>query len=240
MNGMKTFELCVPAYNEAAIIQDALARIRNVLVTASMLDWRITVADNASTDGTAQRVEGMDDARIRAVRIDEKGKGRAIVGVATQNSTQLFGFIDADLSADPADIVPLLAPILADEADVVVGSRLLDRRVVARGPLRTVSSRIFNYARRAIVGVSVSDSQCGLKVMNERGREVLGTCVETGWFLDIEFLAKAEHLGLRIREVPVHWNEEAFVGRVSKLRLVRDGIGAIVAMVRIRARLATL
>ncbi len=236
----QTFELCVPAYNEVGIIADALSHVRSVLASASTLDWRIVVADNASTDGTAEVVEGMGDPRMQVMRIAEKGKGRAIVHTAMRSSTQLFGFIDADLSADPADILPLLAPILADEADVVVGSRLLDTRVVARGPLRTLSSRVFNYARHAIVGISVSDSQCGLKVMNARGREVLSACTETGWFLDIEFLARAERAGLRIREVPVHWNEEAFVGRVSKLRLVRDGIGAIVAMVRIRARLAKL
>lgn len=231
-----TFELCVPAHNEAAIIRESLEKLRDTL-GGTGLTWSIVVADNASTDGTSEAVVAFADERVRSLYIGQKGKGAALVRSAKESTADLFGFIDADLSADPADIPTLLAPLMSGDADVVVGSRLLDTRQVHRGVLRSASSRIFNAARRALLGIRVVDSQCGLKVMNRRARELLASCVETGWFLDLEFLARAERAGLRVQELPVRWEEDRFPGRKSKLRVVRDGIGALRAMVRIRARL---
>ncbi len=234
-----TFDLCVPAYNEASIIKESLARIRAVL-TSSAYAWNVVVVDNGSDDGTAEVALSYGDERISAIQINQRGKGVAIVEAARRSESDLFGFIDADLSADPRDITTLLDALSGDGIDIVIGSRLMDARVVTRGTLRSLSSRIFNLCRRVLLGIRVADSQCGLKVMNARGRNVMRRCGETGWFLDMEFLARAEKEGLLIKEVPVHWNEGEFAGRKSKLRLVRDGFGALSAMVRIRNRLATL
>jgi glycosyltransferase involved in cell wall biosynthesis len=231
------FDLCVPAYNEAEIIERTLEQICAEL-NADHVDWRIIVADNASDDGTAELVESFGHPRASVIRLTDKGKGRAIIAAAQESSAHLFGFIDADLSAHPSDIMTLLMPVMQDEADIVIGSRLLNREMVKRGYLRSASSRIFNRLRRVLLGVNVTDSQCGLKVMNAKARDVLRECNETDWFLDMEFLAKAERTGLSIREVPVHWNEQEYSGRQSKLRIVRDGIGAVNAMIRIRLRLA--
>ena len=234
-----TFELCVPAFNEALIIRESLSRVSAALDESGVNDWRIVVADNASTDGTGDHARALGDSRITVLRVEEKGKGAAILAVARahQEEEGLFGFIDADLSADPADLPVFVSALVRDEADVIIGSRLLDETLVRRGVLRSISSRLFNLLRRALLGIKVVDSQCGLKVMNAKGRSVLETCTEQGWFLDLEFLAKAEREGLRIQEVPVHWDEQRFVGRDSKLRLLRDGVGAVGAMFRIRSRL---
>ena len=234
-------ELCIPAYNEAAIIREAVSRVAEALESAGIREWRIVVVDNASTDDTSEQVRALAHPRISVLRIEEKGKGAALRAAARvredADARTRFGFIDADLSADPADIALLLAPLARDEADVVIGSRLLDAALVRRGFLRSVSSRLFNAFRRALLGIRVVDSQCGLKVMNAEGRAVLRSCSEPGWFLDLEFLAKAERAGLRIRELPVHWDESRFKERSSKLRVFRDGLGALSAMRRIRARL---
>jgi len=146
----------------------------------------------------------------------------------------LFGFIDADLSADPDMIVPMVRAILADEADVVIGSRLLQTRTTNRGWLRTLSSRLFNLAVHLSLGLKVKDAQCGLKIMNSKGRKTLMDCRENGWFLDIEFLTRATRAGLRIKEVPVPWLEYRYPDRRSQVSMAKDGIGAIKAMLRIR------
>jgi glycosyltransferase involved in cell wall biosynthesis len=232
-----TFDLCVPAYNEAPILGDSLARIRTCLESGTIGNWRVIVSDNASTDGTADVVTALQNPKIVVVRTEQKGKGCAIVYAASISQADIFGFIDADLSADPDNIEALVSVLVAGDADIVVGSRLLNTTVVDRGLLRSASSRVFNILRRALIGVQVQDSQCGLKIMNSKARDILRTCTETGWFLDIEFLAKAERAGLRIREVPVHWKEETFLGRESKLRVIHDGIGAVIAMLRIRKNL---
>ncbi len=233
-----TFDLCVPAHNEAEIIEESLRRICAELEKSEVNEWRIYVSDNASTDETHAIVEAFNHPRVLVLRTEEKGKGAAITAAAQESTGAHFGFIDADLSAHPENIHPLFRLVLEDEADIVIGSRLLNTELVQRSALRSLSSQAFNALRHTMLGIKVADSQCGLKLMNAKGRDVLRRCTETGWFLDMEFLARAERAGLRIAEVPVSWNEYAFGDRPSKLKVVRDGMGAVQAMRRIRKQLA--
>ena len=235
-----TFDLCIPALNESGIIEETLTRVTGILEGSRLNSWTVVVSDNGSSDATGDKVRSYPHSQVFLIQTDKKGKGAAIVAAAHKSNSHHFGFIDADLSADPRDILQLLEPILNDEADIVIGSRLLDVHTVSRGSFRSATSHIFNVIRRVILGIKVVDSQCGLKVMNASARDVLRTCIETGWFLDLEFLAKAERAGLRIKELPVHWNEEVYDGRQSKLRIIRDGFGAVSAMIRIRRNLKSV
>lgn len=235
-----TLELCIPAYNEADILPETLRRVVAVLEGSDQTDWMLTVVDNGSTDETAEVARAVPDPRIQVLRIDERGKGRAILHAAARSRAALFGFIDADLSADPHDLFVLLGSVTRGDADIAIGSRFLDRRQVRRGVFRSASSYLFNRLRRLVLGVDVRDSQCGLKVMNARACALLATCTETGWFLDLEFLARAERAGFLIAEVPVHWDEARFAGRKSKLHVFSDGIRALQAMLRIRLRLGSV
>ncbi len=195
------------------------------------VSWHIMVADNASTDGTGEVVRTAHIPHTSVLAIPTKGKGIAIrTAAAHAKEADLFGFIDADLSADPASIVHLL------EADIAIGSRLLKDAHVKRGALRTLSSRAFNLLRRMLLGINVADSQCGLKIMNQKGVYLLETCKEKKWFLDIELLVRAQKKGLRITEVPIEWDEYHYQDRKSKLLLWRDGLAALSAMMRIKAR----
>lgn len=148
----------------------------------------------------------------------------------------LFGFIDADLSADPDAIPGMVARLLEDKADVVIASRLLITKTTNRGWLRTLSSKAFNFFADLFLNLRVADAQCGLKIMNERGLNILRECQEEGWFLDIEFLARARQDNLRIAEVPVPWLEFRYPNRKSQIKHFRDGIEAIRAIWRIKSR----
>jgi glycosyltransferase involved in cell wall biosynthesis len=227
------FELCVPAHNEAQVIGPTASLLVETLDRLPSIEWRVVVADNASTDGTADVIDALAHARVSAMRIVQQGKGAAIRSAAAASSADLFGFIDADLSADPADIPRLLDPVLQGQCDIAVGSRLVDSSRVERGWLRTSSSRVFNALLSAMLPLPVRDAQCGLKVMNAKARMLLAECREDGWFLDAEFLARASRQGLCIVELPITWTETRYVGRQSKLRMFRDGFSALVAMRRI-------
>ena len=102
---------------------------------------------------------------------------------------------------------------------------------------RTGSSKLFNMLARVITHVTVSDTQCPLKIMNRRGREIMLATEEETWFFDLEFIALCERLGIGKVEVPVTWEEHRYPNRGSKVRALRDGFGAVVAMWRIRSRL---
>jgi len=193
------------------------------------------VADNGSTDRTAEIVRTLDGVSL--LPVPQRGKGAAVVAAAQQSNANFFCFIDADLSADPSDIPALCAALLEEGHDIVIGSRLMQKETTKRGIVRTSLSQLFNSMRKWMLGIPVHDTQCGLKLMNARGREALIACQETGWFFDIEFLARAHKNGFRIKEMPVHWDEKRFAGRESKLSLSRDGWGALAALWRIRKRL---
>ncbi len=225
-------DICIPAYNEEDVIEDAARSVVASLRAIRGADMRIVVVDNGSTDKTAERAASVSGVSV--MTIAERGKGAAIIAAAKESRADYFGFIDADLSASPDDIGKLLKVIEESEADIAVGSRLLNKKIVQREWLRTLSSHVFNVLRRFLLGITVKDSQCGLKVMNGRGREALAECKERGWFFDMEFLMRAQKNGLTIREVPIQWDEHHFPARQSKLRFIRDAFGGVRAMIRIR------
>lgn len=250
------FDLCIPARNEGATIQDALRRLVKSLGDLG-IDWQITVAINGTTDDTLQRIEEFKiqnssrqrripphitlmragKSKIQTLSCPETGKGAAIRLAAQNSQADIFGFIDADLSADPDMIAPMVRKILDGQADVVIGSRLADTRTTNRSWLRTLSSQLFNLMSRFMLGLKVKDAQCGLKVMNDKAKKVLASCQEKGWFLDIEFLARMAQDGFKVVEVPVPWIEFRYAMRQSQIRMFKDGWGALRAMFRIKRRL---
>lgn len=231
--------VAVPAYNEAPIIGATLSTLREALDRIEGLESHIVVADNGSTDDTSGAVTRANVHGSSVLLVPVRGKGAAVRHAAARVPHDTwYGFVDADLSSDPAAIAECLAH-LSRGADIVIGSRLLNTKLVHRGYLRTLSSRAFNRIRRALLPLpSVRDTQCGFKFMNQRGREALLACREDGWFFDLELLAHAQQRGLTVIELPVAWEEQRYAGRRAKLSLLRDGFGALAAMVRIRRRLA--
>lgn len=225
-------DICIPAYNEEAIIAESTRSIRDAL-SESTHEFSIIVADNRSTDGTAMEARA---AGAHVLTVSTRGKGAAVVAAARESVADIFCFVDADLSADPKDVLALVEAIESG-ADIAVGSRLVDTRTVKRGSIRTALSRAFNRMRQIILGIEVQDTQCGMKVMNAKGRAVLAACAETGWFFDIEFLARAEREHLVTHEISINWDEHRFPERQSKLRIVRDGVAALFALARIHRTL---
>ncbi len=231
------FALCVPTYNEESIILDTIFELSNILDKLSKnIQWQIIIADNGSSDKTRELVASLKTDNVSVMSILEKGKGIAISNVSKNIDADFFGFIDADLSADPKIIPEMLNYLIFEKFDVVIGSRFSDKTLVSRGYFRSASSKIFNFLQSFILGIQVSDTQCGIKLMNRQGVEILKICEEKTWFLDLEFLAYAELKKLKIVEVPVRWNEFRYKNRKSKLRVWQDGFSAIIAMFRVKMR----
>lgn len=227
-------DLAIPAYNEAPIIEDSVRAVREALTSLpGHYTSRIIVCDNASTDGTGDRVRNLGYEDVCVLHVAEKGKGAAVIAAAQMSDAEYFGFIDADLSADPSHISELLS-FLEKGADIAIASRLHKDAKLDRSYMRTLSSRAFNRLRRVLVGVPVYDSQCGLKLATRQGKEHLTACVERGWFYEVEWLLRAHRAKLTIHEHPITWVEFRFPERKSKLRVLQDGIEAIRAFLRIR------
>jgi len=230
--------IVIPVYNEEAIIEETLSVLSTVMVKLPReIDWEIVVADNGSTDQTRTKVIESKLPKVSFFSIKEKGKGLGIRSVAMKSEVDFFGFIDADLSANPESIISMLEILQTKKADIVIGSRLIDESRVHRSIFRTISSKIFNFIQRMILGLNIKDTQCGLKIMNKTGLEVFKMCKEKSWFFDVEFLCLAKKKNLKISELPVYWEEYRYKDRKAKLKVVRDGFSAIITMIKIKNRL---
>jgi putative flippase GtrA len=204
-------DVVVPVYNEQVDLVPSVERLHAFLATELPLPARITVADNASTDATwalatdlAERLPG-----VRAVRLEQKGRGRALRQVWSASDADVLAYMDVDLSTDLAALLPLVAPLVSGHSDLAIGTRLARGSRVVRGPKRELISRTYNLLLRTALAARFSDAQCGFKAIRaDRARELLPLVEDTGWFFDTELLVLAERRGLRIHEIPVDWVDD--------------------------------
>ncbi|NUP53020.1 MAG: glycosyltransferase [Catenulispora sp.] len=204
-------EVVVPVYNEQHVLEASVRRLHRYLVENLPFPFRITVADNASTDGTwavAARLE-RDLTGVRAVHLDLKGRGRALRAVWSRSDADVVSYMDVDLSTDLNAFLPLVAPLLSGHSDLAIGSRLARGSAVARGPKREFISRTYNLLLRTTMAARFSDAQCGFKAARtEVVQALLPRVQDEEWFFDTELLLLAERSGLRIHEVPVDWIDD--------------------------------
>ncbi|WP_461014569.1 bifunctional glycosyltransferase family 2/GtrA family protein [Streptomyces daliensis] len=210
-SGGVVLDVVVPVYNEEAGLEGCVRRLHAFLSGNFPYGFRITVADNASADGTpvvARRLAG-EFAEVESVRLEEKGRGRALRAVWGASDAPVRAYMDVDLSTDLNALLPLVAPLISGHSDVAIGSRLAGGSRVVRGAKREVISRSYNLILRGSLAARFSDAQCGFKaVRGEVAERLLPLVEDSGWFFDTELLVVAERAGLRIHEVPVDWVDD--------------------------------
>lgn len=210
--GAPDVEFVLPAYNEEEEIGLAISGLARWLYRNAAWTWRITVADNASTDGTlklARRAALADPAHVGVAHLDEKGRGRALRRTWMASQARVVAYMDVDLSAGLDALPALIDPLLADEADLALGSRLMRGSRVQRCLKREAISRCYNLLLNLSFGYGVHDAQCGFKAMRtDVARCVLPSVENDNWFFDTELLVVSHEAGLRLREVPVEWRED--------------------------------
>lgn len=209
--GTPVLDVVVPVHNEQADLERSVRRLHTHLATTFPYPFRITVADNASTDDTLVIAETLQAAiaEVRAVHLDAKGRGRALNAVWTDSDADVLAYMDVDLSTDLAALAPLVAPLLSGHSDLAIGTRLARSARVVRGAKREVISRSYNLILRRTLAARFSDAQCGFKaIRRDVAQHLLPLVEDTDWFFDTELLVLAERCGLRIAEVPVDWVED--------------------------------
>ncbi|MEU4239594.1 bifunctional glycosyltransferase family 2/GtrA family protein [Actinoplanes sp. NPDC026619] len=204
-------DVVVPVYNEEIDLEPCVRRLHAYLSAHFPYRFRITVADNASTDSTAEVARRLtaELPGVASVHLPEKGRGRALKYVWTHSDAAVLAYMDVDLSTDLGALLPLVAPLISGHSDLAIGSRLARGSRVVRGAKREFISRTYNLILRGTLSARFSDAQCGFKAIRSDVAERLLPMVEdTGWFFDTEMLVLAERAGLRIHEVPVDWVDD--------------------------------
>ncbi|WP_414944944.1 glycosyltransferase [Amycolatopsis sp. cmx-11-32] len=209
--GSPVLDVVIPVHNEEADLEPCIRRLHAHLVEQFPYPFRITVADNASTDDTLRVAERLsrefDDVEVR--HLEEKGRGRALRAVWSTSDAPVLAYMDVDLSTDLAALGPLVAPLLSGHSDLAIGSRLARGARVVRGPKRELISRCYNLILRGTLAARFSDAQCGFKAIRaDVAERLLPHIHDTGWFFDTELLVLAQKARLRIHEVPVDWIDD--------------------------------
>lgn len=210
-NGAPVLDVVIPVHNEEADIAESVHRLRDHLRTEFPWDFRITIADNASTDGTPAVSAELADrlSEVEVVRLELKGRGRALHSVWSASDAAVVAYMDVDLSTDLAALAPLIAPLVSGHSDLSVGTRLGRGSRVTRGAKREVISRCYNLLLRSTLSARFTDAQCGFKAIRaDVAAGLLPHVEDSGWFFDTELLVLAERSGLRIHEVPVDWIDD--------------------------------
>jgi putative flippase GtrA len=204
-------DVALPVFNEQSSLAESVRTLHEYLSTDVDVTWRITIADNASTDDTAAIADRLaaELPGVVAVHLAEKGRGRALRRVWLESPAEVVAYLDIDLSTDLRALPPLVAPLLSGHSDIAIGTRLARSSRVVRGARREFISRSYNFLLRGAMAVKFSDAQCGFKAMRRDVAQQLIPLVEDdGWFFDSELLVIAERSGLRIHEVPVDWVDD--------------------------------
>ena len=205
-----TVEIVVPVHNEERDLELSVVRLVTY-VRLLPFSTRVTIADNASTDGTAllaARLARRFD-EVETVHFPEKGRGRALKHTWLRSRSPVVAYMDVDLSTDLNALLPLVAPLLSGHSDIAVGSRLSRGSRVRRGRKRELISRCYNLLLHATLRTGFADAQCGFKAMRrETALRLLPRIRDDGWFFDTELLVLAERSALRIHEVPVDWVDD--------------------------------
>jgi len=204
-------DIAIPVYNEEQDLERNVRKLRRFLDERFPFPARITIVDNASTDATwptAQRL-ALSLPGVRAQRLNQKGRGRAVRHAWLASDADVVAYMDVDLSTDLDALLPLVAPLMSSHSDVAIGSRLARGARVVRSRRREFISRSYNLLLHAVLGVKVTDAQCGFKAMRaDMARRLLQTVEDQDWFFDTELLVQAQRAGLRVHEVPVDWIED--------------------------------
>ena len=204
-------DVVVPVHNESHVIEERIGTLHTYLAEWFPFDWRITIADNGSTDDTAQRAVALavELPHVHTFHLEGSGRGRAIRAAWSMSPADVVVYMDVDLSTDLAALLPLVAPLVSGHSDLAIGSRLAPGARVVRRPLREILSRGYNLLLRVVLNPRVDDAQCGFKAIRaDAARAVLPQVQDDNWFFDTELLVQARSAGLRIIEIPVRWTDD--------------------------------
>jgi glycosyltransferase involved in cell wall biosynthesis len=208
--------IIIPAYNEEKRIAPSLDSILNFFST-NTYQAEIVVVNDGSQDETENYVLSRSEEFRRAgleLRVltnrPNRGKGYSVKRGIIESQGEVALFTDADLSSPITEAPKLIDPIIRNEADIVFGSRALNRKLIGeKQPFyRDFGGRVFNFELRTITGLPFQDTQCGFKAFRRKeSLPVFALQSIEGFGFDPEILFIAKKRGLRLLEVPVIWND---------------------------------
>ncbi|MDO8670983.1 MAG: glycosyltransferase family 2 protein [Dehalococcoidia bacterium] len=207
---MAIVDIVIPVYNEEHVLEESINTLREFLQAGFKHEWKIVVANNASTDGTLALAQKLANKYpdVGYVHLDQKGRGRALRKAWLESKADVVSYMDVDLSTELAAFPPLVDSLL-NGYDVAIGSRLSAKSRTTRSLKREFISRCYNLLIQAMFFTNFVDAQCGFKGVTRRAADQLVPLIkDQAWFFDSELLLLAVRKGYRIKVIPVLWVED--------------------------------
>jgi len=234
-------EFILPCYNEKQLLKQNSLKLLNFLNQQNYsFDWKIVLLLNGTTDDSKPIALEMKEQynKIAVFIVEEKGKGNAIKKYFDYSSADFLIYMDIDLAVDIKNINDLISPLLNNNYDLVIGSRLLKESTTNRSAIRELSSRVYIFLSKLILKHSLSDLQCGFKgIKKEAFKKISPFIQDKFWFFDTELLIFAILLNRTIKEIPVDWSENRYEKRKSKIKIIKNSLDFIKNLLQLKKRL---
>ena len=214
----------IPCLNEAAAIATVVSGFREALPEAE-----IYVFDNGSTDDTMARAAEAGAIVRKELR---PGKGHVVRRMFADVDADLYVLVDGDATYEAAAAPEMIAMILGQQLDMVVGCRESDAEAAYRAGHRLGNAALTGFLAR-VFGRGFSDILSGYRVMSRRFVKTF-PCLSSGFEIETEIAVHALTLGLPFGEVRTVYGERP-IGSASKLRTVSDGwriLGTMISLLR--------
>ena len=229
-------DIVVPALNEEKILQKSITTLDEYMAKHLPYRYQITIADNGSQDKTLEIAKNLAEKHqsVQVVSLAERGRGRALKQVWQNSPADILAYMDVDLSTSLDDFLPMIQPLVAGEAGVAIGSRLLKDSKTSRGLKREFISRCYNSIIKWTSRTKFSDAQCGFKaIRRDVTAKLLPKIKDNEWFFDTELLIKTERAGVPIHEQPVTWIEDTD----SRVKIVKTAVDDLKGLYRVNKEL---
>jgi len=222
----------IPTLNEEESIVNVISGIGDSLKNSNYPNFEIVVVDGNSTDRTVDLAKSVG---VEVIFQEGTGYGDALLTgflhARYEKKASVTVMIDGDGTYSPADIPKLLQPLLAGEADLMLGNRFASLKEGSMSSVNKLGNRLFSRIVSSMVKMPIEDSQCGLRAFRSDLVD-LWDLKTTGMPFATEMLVETKKMGMKIRQVPVSYYPRK--GK-TKLNPIVDGfriMGTIVRLVR--------
>lgn len=229
----------IPVYNEQMRILKTLEELI-IFFNKFEYEYEIIFVNDGSTDDTSEIIskyikeKSLNNYKLLNFTIN-RGKGAAVkFGMLnTSPNSNLFFFMDADLSTPLQEINNFINYYQETETDIIIGSRsLTDSRVLKRQQFyREWMGKTFNKLVKLIIFTKFVDTQCGFKLFTKKSKEKIFNLLRIARFsFDVEIVYLAKIFEFSIIDKPVIWiNDER-----SRVNIFSDSIQMLIDIFKIR------
>ena len=218
--------IILPAYNEGEVLEEVVKKVSAEVASQKDISVDIAIVNDGSSDNTEQVCNNINDIILLTHYIN-MGSGAATrtgLEYAKRHGYHFAVTVDADGQHAPKDLVEVVNKLNKDKFDLVIGSRLLDSKGMPAH--RVFGNKLLNIVTRVLFGVSVTDSQSGLKAFSRKAIESI-EIRSNGFEFCSEIVWRAEQANLRIAEVPItaiytDYSMQKGQSNINALRIIKN------------------